>query len=328
MDKQIPESCLGDPKTPPRKILLVEDDRLQAKAIKAYLQNAGYEIIWVENGIAAIKSAKSLSFDLMVLDLVLPDMDGNQICRWLKNTKDTQDIPIIILSAKGSPEEKVFGLEESGADDYLPKPFDESELKARIYACLRTKGLQDELRKKNQQLQGVLLQMETLAMTDQLTGLFNRRHFQSVIDKEFSRTVRYKRPMSCLMIDIDHFKTINDGYGHNIGDQVLKEISQLMLRCFREVDTVARWGGEEFVVLLPETTQNNASQVASRLLTSVSTCKFSSLPRLVTVSIGIASMPATTTDTSEKLIAASDRALYEAKARGRNRVEAAGVVAS
>lgn len=130
------------------KILLVEDDKLQAKTTKEYLEKAGHEIVWVENGKAAIKSAKTVSFDLIVLDLILPDLDGNEVCRWLKSDKDTQDIPIIILSARDSAKERVFGL-EAGADDYLPKPYDASELKARIYACLRTKALQDKLREKN-----------------------------------------------------------------------------------------------------------------------------------------------------------------------------------
>jgi diguanylate cyclase (GGDEF)-like protein len=305
------------------KILLVEDDKLQAKTTIEYLEKAGHEIVWVENGVSAIKSAKTSPFDLIVLDLVLPDLDGHEVCRWLKNTKDTQDIPIIILSAKGTTKEKVVGL-EAGADDYLQKPYDPSELKARIYACLRTKVLQDELRKKNRQLEEVLLQMKTLAMTDQLTGLFNRRYFLSVIEKEFSRTLRYNHPTSCLMIDIDHFKTVNDEYGHNAGDQVLVEMSQIMANCLRKSDTVARWGGEEFIILLPETPKENALQIASRILTSVSTAKFSSVPRQITISIGLAGMPEPDIDTSEKLIVAADRALYEAKNKGRNRVEVSG----
>jgi two-component system, cell cycle response regulator len=302
------------------KILLVEDDKLQAKTTIEYLEKAGHEILWVENGISAIKSAKTRSFDLIVLDLVLPDLDGHEVCRWLKHTKDTQDIPIIILSAKGTTKEKVVGL-EAGADDYLQKPYDPSELKARIYACLRTKVLQDELRKKNCQLEEVLLQMEKLAMTDQLTGLFNRRYFLSVLEQEFSRTLRYNHPTSCLMIDIDHFKIINDEYGHNAGDQVLIEISLIMANCLRKSDTVARWGGEEFIILLPETTRENALQIASRILTSVSTAEIFSLPKQITVSIGLAGMPELDIDTSEKLIVAADRALYEAKNKGRNRVD-------
>jgi diguanylate cyclase (GGDEF)-like protein len=302
------------------KILLVEDDKLQARTTKEYLEKSGYEIVWVENGMSAIKSAKTQPFDLIVLDLVLPDMGGNEVCRWLKNTKDTKDIPLIILSAKGTTKEKVVGL-EAGADDYLPKPYDPSELKARIYGFLKTKVLQDELKKKNQQLEEVLSQMETLAMTDQLTGLFNRRYFISVFEKEFSRTMRYNHSASCLMIDIDHFKSINDQYGHHAGDQGLIEISQIITHCLRESDTVARWGGEEFIILLPETVKENALQVASRLLTSVSTFTFSAFPRQLTVSIGLACIPAPDIDTTEKLAAAADSALYKAKTKGRNRVE-------
>jgi diguanylate cyclase (GGDEF)-like protein len=302
------------------RILLVEDDKLQAKVTKEYLEDAGYEIVWVQNGASAIKTAKTGSFDVIVLDLVLPDIGGNEVCRWLKHDKDTQNIPIIILSAKGSAKERVVGL-ETGADDYLSKPYDPSELKARINASLRTKVLQDELRKKNRQLEEVLSQMETLSMTDQLTGLFNRRAFLTVFEKEFSRTKRYNHSASCLMIDIDHFKRINDTYGHNTGDEVLRELSQVMLNCLRKADTVARWGGEEFIILLPETSKKDALLIASRILTSVSNFKFSSLPGQVTVSIGLAGIPEPDIDTTDKLIAASDNALYQAKAKGRNRID-------
>ena len=304
------------------RILLVEDDKLQAKATKEYLEGAGYEIVWVQTGASAIKTAKTGPFDVIVLDLVLPDLGGNEVCRWLKHDKDTQNIPIIILSAKGSAKERVVGL-ETGADDYLSKPYDPSELKARIYASLRTKILQDELRKKNRQLEEVLLQMKTLAMTDQLTGLFNRRAFLTVFEKEFSRTQRYNHSTSCLLIDIDHFKSINDEHGHNAGDEVLKEISQVMMNCLRKADTVARWGGEEFIILLPETSKKNALLIASRILHSVSIYTFASVPKPVTVSIGLAAIPDPGVDTIDKLIAASDGALYEAKAKGRNRVEIA-----
>jgi len=307
---------------PQFKILLVEDDKLQAKATQEYLEKAGYELIWVQNGASAIKAAKTEAFDVIVLDLILPDIGGNAVCRFLKQNKDTQNIPIIILSAKGSPREKVAGL-ETGADDYLSKPFDPSELKARIYASLRTKVLQDELREKNRQLEEMILKMETLAMTDQLTGLLNRRAFLASLEKEFSRSIRYNHPTSCLMIDIDHFKKVNDEHGHNGGDQVLKEIAQTMVNSLRKADTVARWGGEEFIVLLPATAKKDALILATRTLTTVSKLQFSSVSRQVTVSIGLTGMPDPDIDTSDKLIAAADSALYKAKENGRNRIEIA-----
>jgi len=304
------------------RILLVEDDKLQAKVTKDYLEANGYEVIWVGNGKSAIKIAKTHPVELILLDLVLPDMDGKEVCRWLKLNQDTKGIPIMMLTARSSTTEKVTGL-KAGADDYLPKPYNESELNARIYACLRTKALQDELREKNRQLEEVLLKVETLAITDPLTGLFNRRHFETTIEKEFNRTIRYQSPVSCLMIDIDHFKSINDEYGHRTGDLVLKEMAGIIKNCLRKVDTVARWGGEEFILLLPGTKKEDALRAALRILTAISSHNFSGIQRQITVSIGIASVPWSSIDTAEKLIDTADLALYEAKSKGRSRIEVA-----
>jgi diguanylate cyclase (GGDEF)-like protein len=302
------------------KILLVEDDPVQANVAKEYLESSGYEITWADRGKAAIKVAKTESLDLILLDMVLPDLSGNEVCRWLKLNEDTKGIPIIILSVKGSTEEKVSGL-EAGAEDYLPKPYSEVELNARIYACLRTKALQDELREKNRQLEEVLLKVEQLAITDPLTELFNRRRFETALENEFKRTMRYGSPNSCLMIDIDFFKKINDEYGHHIGDVVLKETAQVVKSCIRDIDVVARWGGEEFIVLLPETKKEEALGVASRILKVIADHSFSQITRKITVSIGLAGVPDTSIDTAEKLIQSADLAMYEAKSKGRNRIE-------
>jgi diguanylate cyclase (GGDEF)-like protein len=300
-------------------ILLVEDDKVQAKVTKDFLESFGYEVIVAADGKSAIKSAKTQKVDVIVLDLVLPDISGNEVSRWLKVNPDTKGIPIIMLTVRSSMTEKVAGL-EAGADDYLPKPYDEIELNARIYACLRTKALQDELREKNRQLEEALLKLEVQAITDPLTELFNRRHFISVIEKEFNRTVRYKSPTSCLMIDIDHFKRINDAYGHRAGDISLKETAALIKHCVRDIDTVARWGGEEFIVLLPETGEEEAMQVAARILSGMSHHAFTAFPERITVSIGLATVPEPHIDTAEKLIHESDLALYAAKTKGRNRI--------
>ncbi|HMK50755.1 MAG TPA: diguanylate cyclase [Thermodesulfovibrionales bacterium] len=301
------------------KILLVEDDKVQGKATKNYLETSGYEVIFVEDGKSAIKAVKTQEIDLVVLDLILPDMNGNEVCRWLKLNQDTRGIPIIMLTAQGSTTDKVASL-TAGADDHLTKPFNESELGARIYACLRTKALQDELRDKNRQLEEVLSRVEVLAITDPLTQLYNRRHFETLIESEFATTTRYKSPTSCLMIDVDFFKQVNDQFGHRAGDTVLKEIAQIIKNCLRKVDTVARWGGEEFVVLLPRTKKEDSLIAAERILNSISEHSFSGVDRQITVSIGVASMPDPSIDSSEKLVDASDAALYEAKGSGRNRI--------
>ena len=306
---------------PKAKILLVEDSRGQAKTTKAFLEKNGFQVIWVEDGMAAFKIAKSSRIDVILLDRVLPDIDGNEVCRWLKLDQDTKGIPIIMLTVKNTTADKVTGL-EAGADDYLPKPYDTGELNARIYACLRTKSLQDDLKQKNRQLEDMLTRVETLAVTDSLTGLFNRRRFETILSLEFKKASRYLAPLSCMMIDIDHFKTINDAYGHRIGDAILKETAQIILKSIREVDAAARWGGEEFIILIPNTSKENARTPAQRILNSVASNAFPELGnQRITVSIGIADIMDPLIDTEDKLVNAADLAMYEAKRNGRNRIE-------
>lgn len=301
------------------KILLVEDDKLQAKVTKDYLESKGFDVIWTDSGKSAIKIAKTQALELILLDIVLPDMDGNAVCRFLKHTENTKAIPIIALTIKNSEEEKVAGL-DAGADDYLSKPYSENELIARIYANLRTKALHDELKQMNRQLVEVLSRVEILATVDSLTELINRRHFESIIEKEFNKTLRYQFPTSCLMLDIDRFKNINDKYGHHAGDICLKETADRIKTNIRNIDTAARWGGEEFLVLLPNTKKENTLPPASRILNAISSNKFSAFPDQITVSIGIACVPDPSIDTAEKLIHTADLAMYEAKAKGRNRI--------
>jgi len=304
------------------RILVVEDNRLQAEFIMDFLKRRGYDVILAETGASAIKSAKTSPVDLILLDLVLPDIGGNEVCRWIRHDPETKDIPIIILTAKADTPDKVAGL-EAGADDYLPKPFDEAELNARIYAVMRMKALQDELKERNKQLEELTKRLELMAITDHLTGIYNRRHFEKIIETEFAKVLRYNISLSCLMIDVDHFKRINDRYGHDVGDYVLKKIAELISSSLREVDVIARWGGEEFIVLLPNTTKEDAKGVAERILKSVSEYRFKGLPsdERVTVSIGIASVGDEMVDKWERLIKVADDALYKAKTMGRNRVE-------
>lgn len=303
------------------RILLVEDSKGQAQSTKTFLEKNGYSVIWAEDGLSAFKIAKTEKIDLILLDRVLPDIEGNEVCRWLKLNQDTKGIPIIMLTVKDSTTDKVTGL-EAGADDYLPKPYDEVELNARIYACLRTKALQDELRQKNRQLEEMLTRVETLAITDPLTGLFNRRRFESILTLEFKKASRYQTPLSCMMIDIDHFKSINDTFGHRTGDVILKEIANIIQKNIRDVDTASRWGGEEFAVLIPNTTKENAIQPANRILKAVSKHSFPDIGgKNITVSIGIADLMDPAITDEERLVHAADLAMYEAKRKGRNRVE-------
>lgn len=304
-------------------ILFVEDSKTQGAKTKDFLEKSGYAVTWVMDGMSVFRLAKTRPFDVMLLDRVLPDMDGNKVCRWLKQNEDTKGIQIIMLTAMGATTEKVEGL-EAGADDYLPKPYDEAELNARVYAALRTKALRDELSKANRELKELLAKVEALSATDPLTGLFNRRRFTEALESEYRKASRYETPLSCMMIDIDHFKAVNDTYGHAVGDTVIKDVALIIQRGIRDIDTACRWGGEEFVVLSPMTTKEHAMQPALRILTSVSGHVFSGMgDKKTTISIGVADLSCTGIDSADKMVQAADKALYEAKEKGRNRVETA-----
>ena len=307
------------------KVLLVEDDPVQASATREILQKVGYDVILAEDGITAIKAVKTEKPDIILLDVILPGMDGYEICRWLKIEETTKGIPVIMLTVKKELSDKISGL-HIGADDYLPKPYNELELNARIYALLRTKALQDELRMKNRQLEELLHKVNYMAITDALTGLYNRRRFHDVLTSEFERARRYTTSFSLVMLDIDHFKRVNDVFGHSAGDNVLQEVASILKNSIREIDTASRYGGEEFMVILPNTARENALVVAERIRLMIGQHAFGGIDRNITVSIGISGMPDAKVESEEKLIRCADFALYRAKQLGRNRtvtVEAA-----
>ena len=302
-------------------ILLIEDDKTQAKVGLKHLKASGHTVKWAQDGKSAIKSASTEDFDIILLDLVLPDMHGNTICQWLKNNERTRLTPIIMLTAKSSVGDMVSGL-QAGADDYIEKPYHPEVLGARIQACLRAKALQDELTDKNNELEKLLIDVERLAITDHLTGLFNRRHFNTIMAMEFNSTKRYKTPLCCLMIDLDHFKDINDEFGHQAGDNVLKEFSKILTKTVRNVDIAARWGGEEFIVLMPKINEQESLVAAKRLLKTVSKHKFKGIKgKKITISVGICCIPDSKIKSMDKMVDSADKAMYLAKSNGRNRVE-------
>ena len=255
----------------------------------------------------------------MLLDVVMADIDGFAVCRWLKMNAETRDIPVIMLTVRAAVADRVAGL-NIGADDYLAKPFEDIELEARIFASLRVKVAHTELRDRNQQLESMLHSVEVLAITDALTGLFNRRRFADVLKREFAVTRRYRNTLSCLIVDLDHFKQINDRFGHDAGDQVLKEVARRIVGSLREVDLAARYGGEEFAILLPHTSKSDARIVAERLLANLRRQEFTfGAERVqITASIGCAGNSDVGSGTPEDLVKAADLALYEAKRSGRN----------
>jgi diguanylate cyclase (GGDEF)-like protein len=302
-------------------LLLIDDSEVQSTQICNSLERLGYRVARASTGVEGLRLARTTSPDLVLLDVVMADIDGFAVCRWLKMNAETRDIPVIMLTVRTSVADRVEGL-NIGADDYLAKPFEDQELEARIFAALRVKATHSELRDRNQQLESMLHHVEALASTDALTGLYNRRRFADVLRREFAVTKRYKNTLSCLLLDLDHFKQINDRFGHEAGDQVLKEVARRITGSLREVDLAARYGGEEFVVLLPHTNKGDANIVAERLLKNVRKQEFNFGGEVVTVtaSIGCAGNSDVASSNPDDLVKAADVALYEAKKGGRNRV--------
>ncbi len=242
----------------------------------------------------------------------MPEMDGFEFCQAINADDSLPDPHIIITSAKEALEDKIKGL-ELGAADYLTKPFSFSELRARIRVGERITRSQKELKE-----QKVLL--ERLAREDKLTGLYNRRHFEERASEECHRAQRYGRPLSLLLCDLDHFKQVNDQYGHGAGDTVLQQVGQTIQQRCRTSDLTARLGGEEFTVLLAETGLEDAQRVAERLCAAIRALTFAhpSGQFHITMSIGVAEVAPT--KTLEGLLKEADEALYAAKRTGRNRV--------
>jgi diguanylate cyclase (GGDEF)-like protein len=305
------------------RVLLIEDNELQAQPIIHRLAALGYDVAWAATGASGIQIANERAPDCILLDLELPDIDGLAVCRFLATRAVTRDIPIIMLTSRDAVTDKIRGL-ETGAADYLPKPFDLGELDARIQACVRALSLQREVVVKNRQLEDMLNRFRILASTDELTGLSNRRRFFDELERELSRHQRYGSPLSLVIVDIDHFKTINDSHGHQVGDAVLREVGHRLLNTFRRSDLVARYGGEEFAVLLPETAGAEAFEVAERVRELAASLTFGTddAPVRLTISGGVAAAVGAA-DTPEALLRRADAALYRAKANGRDRIELA-----
>ena len=303
------------------KVLVVEDSKSQRDALVAVLQARGYEVMAVSGGLEALRSIKANAPDVVILDVMLDGMDGYSVCRWLRLGEATRDVVIIMLTVKVEVKERVEGL-HVGADDYIPKPYDPEELEARMFAALRSRNARIELRQRNAELEGMLTKTERLAMTDALTGVFNRRRFGDELHREWAIARRYGHALSLLLVDLDSFKGVNDKDGHRAGDATLKNIAEILARSVREVDVCARYGGDEFVILLPHTPATQAIVVAERARAEVAKVRatWAGEARHVSLSIGISSTEDASVANEEALVEAADRALYLAKHEGRDRV--------
>ncbi len=282
-------------------ILVIDDSSSNREFISSVLEYEGHKILQASNGLDGIEMAEIHDPDVIILDIMMPDMDGYETCRIIRSHPLAALTYIIFLSAKGKVNDRVTGL-DTGADAYLSKPFEPEELKAVVRTGVRTTR---ECRN---------------AMKDGLTGLWNRRAFDSMLSHEFESAIRYDYPVSLAIMDIDHFKAVNDNFGHDEGDLVLAIIAAMLHKIARPSDLTFRWGGEEFVWLLPHTSLDNATIAAERLRSMIELHHFEDVGSL-TASFGVTDVKKS--DTTETLWKRGDEALYLAKHNGRNRIEVA-----
>lgn len=301
-------------------ILIIDDSPTLRQEIIDILQRTSLFTFYFEagDGIEGFKMVLNKRVDVILCDLEMPGMDGFKFLSMMGTREELQDVPVIMLTGREDQDAKVRGLEQ-GASDYVTKPFDPAELVARVKVQLKIKSLQDSLKKSNE----LLLK---LSNTDPLTQLFNRRFLTEALDRELTRSTRTNTPLALIMLDIDHFKKVNDTYGHQRGDLVLKRVANVLHAGLREYDIAARFGGEEFAIILPGTTLDQASEAAERIRQGCADISFTDeLASLsLTVSLGVAAFPHSSIRHIDDLIREADYALYRAKRSGRNRVSLLG----
>ena len=325
MDNPCPNPQYSEPSPEGKScILCVEDSPSQALVIKKTLEDAGYVVVITESGFESLELADKVNPDLIILDIILPDLDGYSVCRRLRMQSGNY-IPVLMLSARRDLEDRLDGL-EVGADDYLPKPFDRRELLARAKSLLRIKRLNQEMQVRLSEAEESFNIWRQVAITDHLTGLHNRHYLSKAVQSEFDVVDRYGSPLCMLMLDIDHFRDFNNKYGHLIGDAVLRGLGRILSSQIRRSDVVARYGGEEFVMLLPMTDLEAGASMAERVRRRVEAESLESDegPLRITISIGVAGLPDEHIKSPKELFAKADEALYLAKEHGRNQVVVLG----
>jgi two-component system, cell cycle response regulator len=311
----------GQPAAPPKTTVLIVDDARSNRQFLAELlaeRKLCDECLFAEDGLVAFKMLRAAaSVDLVVCDLDMPRCDGLKFLRLKATDSAFEGIPVIVLTGAEDVARKVQAL-TSGASDYVVKPFEPGELAARIHVHLKLRKLQAELVRANTEL-------HRLAQTDPLTDVSNRRHLTIKLEEEYLRARRYDRPLSMGLLDLDHFKRLNDTFGHPAGDLALVEVAKVIKTTLRCHDLVARYGGEEFAMLLPETPADRAILAFERVRSAIERAeiRFDGVRLPVTASLGVASFPHQLVSKPTDFITLADAALYDAKRSGRNRVVAA-----
>jgi two-component system cell cycle response regulator len=297
------------------KVLIVDDDPTNRHLLSAMLLSTRHEFQEASDGMSAWELLQKETINLVITDWMMPDMDGVELIDYIRKANFAHYVYIIMLTARSTKADVVTGL-ESGADDYLVKPFDLDELRARVKIANRIIDLETRLRESRDRNQ-------KMATYDSLTNLYNRRALYDIVDNELARARRDKKPVSLVMMDIDHFKNVNDAHGHNIGDRALSIVAHIISEKIRAYDTAARWGGEEFLLVLPGADLVEAELIAERVRQGIETSEIP-IPGgkhlNLQASFGVSTSRPDDLLTFDLLVHQADEALYDAKDKGRNRV--------
>lgn len=294
------------------RVLIAEDDKLCRTILEKNLRKWGYDIISTEDGNEAWKKIQENGIQIAILDWIMPKMDGVELCKRIRGKKWDEYIYLIMLTVRNNQSDIRKGF-DAGVDDYITKPFDTHELRARLQTGKRIIDLQNQLLDSQKKL-------HEIATHDTLTRLINRYEILNVLTDEFHRSLRENKPLSTVMLDIDFFKKVNDSYGHDVGDEVLVEVASRLKGAVRRYDKVGRYGGDEFLAILPGCDLRNATKIAERLRRAVCMERIQTEAGqlYVTVSVGCASSETQSHKSIEYLIKFSDKAMYHAKNMGRN----------
>ena len=314
-------------------VFAVSRDEVAISSIETAVKAAGMQMLAAENPARAASQAKLVAPDMVVLDDALEGADWFAIYKRLMEELSFTFIPILVLLDADGADAAISKM-ETGLVDVLVKPLKATELRARLKAMLQVKGIHDQMdterivlqqkleeeRRLRQQLTSINEELKLLSTTDGLTGAANYRYMRNWLTTEFEIATRYKLPLSAIMIDLDNFKSVNDRFGHPFGDFVLKGVAQIIQECSRRADFVARYGGDEFIVILPNTDGSAAANLAQRIYTAIERHSFEegAHKMQITASLGISTSPADSVTSAETLVDLADRALYAAKAKGRN----------
>lgn len=320
-----PQGGTPRPPAPPTRrfrILVVDDDPDSVDLLARWLAMEGYEVVTARDGAEALQRIAADRPDLVLLDLLIPPPDGLAVIRAAKRDREMSTVPLVVMTVKRDVKTKIEAL-RGGADDFIVKPFHFDELDAVMRASLKKRYLYTSLERANRQLRDANEKLLKLTVTDDRTNLHNDRYLKRRLAEEFKRARRYGSPLTLMLVDLDHFKQVNDKYGHECGDQVLAEFARVLVENAREIDIVGRYGGEEFLMILPNTDAIRAAVVAERVrkATEEHVYRYKEFLVRLTVSVGLASVPANAAlRTEADLLRAADEALYRAKRTTRNKV--------